>query len=122
MAGSSDYFVGGFLVYSNPMKHSALGVDPALIEKYTAVSEEVARGMAEGARERTGATYALSTTGEAGPGSSTGAPVGTVYIGLAGPEGTQAKRFNFPGDRTRVRMFAAQGALDYLRLWLSGRV
>jgi nicotinamide-nucleotide amidase len=117
--GISDHFLGGFLVYCNPMKQTALGVDPGLIEKFTAVSEEVARAMAEGARERTGATYAISTTGEAGPDSATGAPVGTVYIGLAGPEGTEAKRFNFPGDRTRVRLFAAQAALDYLRQHLS---
>jgi nicotinamide-nucleotide amidase len=118
IAGSSKYFVGGFLAYSNRMKQEVLGVDAALIQEHTAVSEEVARAMAEGARARSGAVYAVSTTGEAGPESSTGAPVGTVYVGIAGPDKSEARRFNLPGDRTRVRMFAAQGALDYLRRWL----
>jgi nicotinamide-nucleotide amidase len=116
VAGSSDYFLGGFLVYSNLMKENLLGVDASLIEGHTAVSKEVACAMAEAARSRTGAVYAVSTTGEAGPESSTPSPPGTVYIGFAGPGGPpEARRFNFPGDRTRVRMFAAQGALDYLR-------
>jgi nicotinamide-nucleotide amidase len=115
VAGSSEYFVGGFLAYSNRMKRDALGVDASLIERHTAVSDEVARAMAEGARARCGATYAISTTGEAGPESGSGAPVGTVYIGLAGPQGSEARRFNFPGDRQRVRLFATQGALDFLR-------
>ncbi len=116
VAGSSDYFVGGFLVYSNLMKENLLGIDPALIERHTAVSQEVACAMAEAARSRTGATYAISTTGEAGPESSTPSPPGTVFIGFAGPGNLlEARRFSFPGDRTRVRMFASQGALDYLR-------
>jgi nicotinamide-nucleotide amidase len=114
--GSSDYFSGGFVVYSNRMKENLLGIDRALIERYGAVSEEVARAMAQCARVRSGATYAVSTTGEAGPESSTGVPVGTVYVGFAGPdEDVKARKLNLPGDRTRIRMFAAQGALDYLR-------
>jgi nicotinamide-nucleotide amidase len=114
--GSSDYFLGGFLVYSDEMKQSLLGVDPALIKGRTAVSAEVAQAMAEQARSRTGATYAISTTGEAGPESNTGAPVGTVYIGIAGPEGpSEARKLNLPGDRARIRMFATQAALDTLR-------
>jgi len=76
----------------------------------------VAQAMAEQARARTGATYAVSTTGEAGPGSSTGAPVGTVYIGIAGPGGdSEARKLNLPGDRARIRIFATQAALDALR-------
>jgi nicotinamide-nucleotide amidase len=114
--GSSDYFAGGFIVYSNRMKEIALGVDPDLIATHTAVSEEVARAMAHGARIRAGATYAISTTGEAGPESSTGLPVGTVYVGFAGPDNVvEAQKFNLPGDRARIRMFATQGALDFLR-------
>ena len=113
--GSSDYFVGGFLAYSNQMKTGLLGVDPELLARHTAVSAEVARAMAEGARSKTSSTYAISTTGEAGPESSTGAPVGTVFAGFAGPQGSQARKFNMPGDRDRIRGFAAQGALDYLR-------
>jgi len=82
----------------------------------------VARAMAQCARSRAGATYAVSTTGEAGPESSTGVPVGTVYTGFAGPDGAvDARKFNLPGDRTRIRMFAAQGALDYLRRRILGR-
>ena len=125
--GSSDYFAGGFVVYSNRMKENLLGVDPALIERHGAVSEEVACAMAECARSRSGATYAVSTTGEAGPESSTGVPVGTVYVGIAGPglathnDVAEARKFNLPGDRTRIRMFATQGALDYLRRRILGR-
>jgi len=116
VAGSSDYFLGGFVVYSNGMKEQALGVDPELIARHTAVSGEVAEAMAAQARARTGADYAVSTTGEAGPKTRTGAPPGTVFVGLAGPEGPpESRRFNLPGDRTRVRMFATQAALDMLR-------
>jgi nicotinamide-nucleotide amidase len=114
--GSSDYFLGGFLVYTDQMKTALLGVDPGLIERHTAVSEEVARAMADGARSRTGSTYALSVTGEAGPESSSGIPLGTVFIGLAGPDSsTETRRIQWPGDRARVRSLAAQHALDFLR-------
>ena len=116
IAGSSDYFVGGFLVYTDAMKTTLLGVDPALIASHTAVSEEVAVAMALGARERTGSTYALSVTGEAGPESATGQPIGTVFAGFAGPNSvTDVRRFNSPGDRNRVRTLAAQYTLDFLR-------
>jgi nicotinamide-nucleotide amidase len=116
VAGSSKYFVGGFLVYSDSMKEQLLGVDRHLIDAHTAVSEEVACAMAEGARKRTGSTYAVSVTGEAGPESASGAPVGTVFIAVAGPyQTTEARRLQLPGDRARVRIFAAQAALDFLR-------
>ena len=119
--GSSDYFVGGFLVYSDRMKTELLGVAPELIERCTAVSEDVARAMAEGARWRTGSTFAISITGEAGPESSTGVPPGTVFIGFAGPDGSSgARHFQWPGDRTRVRSLATQNALDFLRRKLTG--
>jgi nicotinamide-nucleotide amidase len=119
--GSSDYFSGGFVVYSNRMKENLLGIDPELIERHGAVSEEVACAMAQRARFRSGATYAVSTTGEAGPESGSGVLVGTVFAGFAGPdEAVEALKFNFPGDRTRIRMFAAQGALDYLRRRILG--
>jgi len=119
VAGSSDYFVGGFLVYTDRMKTELLGIDAALIAQHTAVSEEAARGMALGSKTRTGSTYAISVTGEAGPKSSTGAPVGTVFIGFAGPNGTEARPFQFGGDRNRVRTLAAQTALDFLRRQIS---
>jgi len=116
VAGSSDYVVGGFLVYTDAMKTRLLGVDAGLLAQYSAVSEQAAQAMAAGARARTGSTYALSVTGEAGPESQTGAPVGTVIVGLAGPEGApQAFRYQLFGDRNGVRARAAQWALDELR-------
>jgi nicotinamide-nucleotide amidase len=114
--GSSDYFAGGFLVYNDAMKTQLLGVDAALIAKHTAVSEEVAKAMAAGARARTNSTYAVSVTGEAGPESQTGAPVGTVVIGFAGVQGEpEAATYRLFGDRNGVRARSAQWALDYVR-------
>jgi len=120
VAGSSDYFVGGFLTYTDRMKTALLGVSEELMLEHTAVSEEAAREMARGARERTGSTWALSVTGVAGPGGGTEAtPVGTVIIGVAGPDGIATRRERLPGDRTLVRTLATQLALDLLRLRLS---
>jgi nicotinamide-nucleotide amidase len=113
--GSSNYFVGGFLVYSDAMKISLLGVDPKIVETHTSVSEEAARAMAEGARKKTESTYAISVTGEAGPDSATGAPVGTVFIGFAEPSASDVWKVQFPGERARVRLMAAQTALNFLR-------
>ncbi|HXN46614.1 MAG TPA: CinA family nicotinamide mononucleotide deamidase-related protein, partial [Bryobacteraceae bacterium] len=119
VAGSSDYFVGGFLTYTDGMKTALLGVGEELLRAHTAVSEEAAREMARGARERTGSTWALSVTGVAGPGGGTEAtPVGTVIIGVAGPDGVTTRREPLPGDRTLVRTLATQLALDMLRLRL----
>ena len=114
--GSSDYFVGGVVAYSDRIKTALLGVDAALIAKHTAVSEEVAIAMAEGVRNRAGARFAISTTGEAGPDSSTGAAVGTVFVGFAA-EGCppEARRYHMPGGRDRVRGFTTQAALEFLR-------
>lgn len=114
--GSSAYFLGGVLAYSDQVKTKLLGVDSALIEQHTSVSEEVAKAMAEGVRARTGATFAISTTGEAGPESSTGLPVGTVFVGFSA-EGCppEARRSQMPGGRDRVRGFATQAAMEYLR-------
>lgn len=117
--GSSDYFLGGFLTYNNAMKTAQLGVPEKLIAEHTTVSEPVARAMAEGARERTGATWAVSVTGEAGPESSSGAAVGTLWIGIAGPSGVEAQQLKFPGDRERVRTWGAQAVLNLLRLRMS---
>jgi nicotinamide-nucleotide amidase len=109
---SSDYFLGGFLAYSDQMKTRLLGVPPAMLLEHTAVSEPVAKAMAEGARERTGSDYALSITGYAGP---DGEKVGLVFIGLATPNGSEARRVQLPGDRERVRAFSTNTALDLLR-------
>jgi nicotinamide-nucleotide amidase len=109
---SSDYFLGGFLTYSDQMKIKLLGVTPEMLAEHSAVSESVARAMAEGARERTGSDYALSITGYAGP---DGEKVGLVFIGLATPNGSEARRVQFPGDRERIRAFSTNIALDLLR-------
>ena len=109
---SSDYFLGGFLAYSDQMKTRLLGVPPEMLVEHTAVSEPVAKAMAEGANERTGSDYALSITGYAGP---DGEKVGLVFIGLATPNGSEARRVQFPGDRERVRAFSTNIALDLLR-------
>jgi nicotinamide-nucleotide amidase len=115
VAGSSDYFIGGFIVYSDAMKTSLLGIDPALIEAHTSVSEEVARAMAAGARSKSGSTYAISITCEAGPRSATAAAPGTVFLGFASEAGTDARKLHLPGDRNRIRNLAAQSALDFVR-------
>jgi nicotinamide-nucleotide amidase len=116
VAGSSDYFVGGFVTYTKKMKAELLGVPEETLAAHGAVSQQTAEAMALGARRRTGATYALSITGVAGPGSGgESAAVGMVYIGLADINGCQVSHRQFLGDRARVRAFAAQMALDMLR-------
>lgn len=114
--GSSAWFAGGFIVYGTAMKTRLLGIDPALVSRHGVVSEPVAVAMAESARDRTGAAYALSITGEAGPDPSTpGIEPGTVWIGLATPLSASARLFRFAPGRERVRRWAVQNAL-YL-LW-----
>jgi nicotinamide-nucleotide amidase len=121
VAGSSDYFAGGFLTYTDRMKTALLGVPEQVLREHTAVSEPVAEAMACGAREHTGATWALSVTGVAGPdGGTAAAPVGTVIVGLAGPAGCRSRRVIFIGDREQVRTLATQLALDMLRRELAG--
>lgn len=117
--GASGAFVEGFVTYSNAAKVRSLGVKEETLRAHGAVSEECAREMAEGARRQTGATWALSVTGVAGPdGGSEEKPVGTVYIGLSGPDGTSAQHFQFVGDRSWNRTLSCQNALNLLRLKL----
>ena len=114
--GASEVFIAGSVPYANEAKTDMLDVDPKLIEKHGAVSEEVARALAEGARARARSTYALATTGIAGPsGGSNEKPVGTVYIALAAPDETVAKKLFFPSDRKTFKELAAQAAFDLLR-------
>ena len=114
--GSSDYFLGGFVVYNRRMKAALLGIDEALIEQYGPVSTEVAELMANAARLRTGATYSLAITGNAGPGTDgPQAPAGTMYVALADASGASVIYRQFFGDRARVKQFAGQMALDMLR-------
>jgi nicotinamide-nucleotide amidase len=114
--GSSAYFLGGFITYSNRMKMDWLGVPEETIAQFGAVSKETAEAMALGARRRTGSTYALAITGVAGPdGGSEAKPVGTVFVALADAAGCNVLHRQFIGDRTRIRQFATQMALDMLR-------
>ncbi|MCX8160450.1 MAG: competence/damage-inducible protein A [Candidatus Saccharicenans sp.] len=117
--GSSDYFLEGVVTYSNRSKTLELGVPEELIADKGAVSEEVARAMAEGMRKKSGADFALSTTGIAGPGGGSQAkPVGLVYVALAFPGGSIVSRNLFRGSREQVKFQATQKALDMLRLKL----
>jgi nicotinamide-nucleotide amidase len=117
VSGASEVFVAGYVTYANAAKSDVLSVDPKLIDKHGAVSEAVARAMAEGARVRAASNYGLATTGIAGPtGGSDEKPVGTVYIALAsGDSETVARKFLFPTDRETFKQLAAQAALDLLR-------
>lgn len=120
--GASAFFIEGLVTYANKSKTLRLGVPEELIRTHGAASNAVARAMAEGACASARATYALATTGIAGPtGGSADKPVGLVFIALAGPEGTASQRMLFPGDRERVRRRAALTALNLLRLRLLGR-
>jgi nicotinamide-nucleotide amidase len=114
--GSSVVFLAGWVTYSNAAKQRFLGVRTETLEAHGAVSEQVAREMAEGARTGIGSNYAISVTGIAGPGGgSEDKPVGTVFIGLVGPfETVVERRFN-PFDRETFKQVTAQGALDLLR-------
>jgi nicotinamide-nucleotide amidase len=119
--GSSVYFLGGVVAYSNASKAALLGVPPALIEREGAVSEAVVRAMAEGARARFGSDFALATSGISGPEGGTAAkPVGLVWIALAAAGGTHADSFVFAVDRSRHRSLTAQVALDWVRRRLLG--
>ena len=116
IAGASEVFLEGLVTYSNDSKSDLLGVSSELIARHGAVSGEVARAMAEGARRRSGATYALATTGIAGPGGgSVDKPIGTVWIALSSSEETLAWKENFPSDRHTFKQMATQSALDRLR-------
>ena len=114
--GSSRSFVGGAVVYSDPLKAAFAGVSAELIAKHGAVSAEVAEALANGIRIRTGATLGLGITGIAGPsGATENKPVGLVYIALSDPNRTDVMDRTFRGDRQRIREFASQQALDLVR-------
>lgn len=116
VSGSSNYFLGGIVCYSNDLKTRLAGVPAELIETHGAVSKPVAQAMAEGARARCGASLAVGVTGVAGPNGGTAEkPVGLVFIALADERGSQVREFHFPGSRERVRQWASQMALEMLR-------
>jgi competence/damage-inducible protein CinA-like protein len=119
--GASEVFPGGVVAYADAAKRTLLGVPEALLAEHGAVSEPVARAMAEGARARFGADLALATTGISGPGGgSAEKPVGLVYLALADGAHTHVDHFVFPLDRSRHRRLTAQVALDWVRRWLLG--
>ena len=114
--GSSSYFLGGVVCYSNDLKTAWADVPAELIESKGAVSPEVAQALAQGIRRRIGATLGIGITGVAGPsGGSPEKPVGLIYIALADANGTRDRTMRFPGDRERIRWHASQAALDMLR-------
>lgn len=118
--GSSAYYYGGAVCYSNEAKMTWLGVDPTLIDQYGAVSAEVAGAMADGIQRRTQCTIGLSVTGIAGPGGATPTkPVGMVYVGLAmSDRPTATMAFHFHGPREVIKLRASQAALNWVRLVL----
>ncbi len=127
--GSSTWYPGGVVCYSNPLKERLVGVPREVLAEHGAVSRQVAHALATGARERVGATYGLGITGVAGPGGgSEDKPVGTVHLALAGPSAEAGvasaildhRRVRFPGDRDRVRWMSTQLALEMLRRHLLG--
>jgi nicotinamide-nucleotide amidase len=116
LSGSSRYFLGGAVVYSNPLKTAFADVPAGVIEKHGAVSHEVAAALAEGIRKRCGATLGIGITGVAGPtGGTPEKPVGLVFHALASEKGTDVVERKFPGDRQRIRWYASQQALDMVR-------
>ena len=119
IAGSSSYYFGGAVTYANEAKINFLGVNAATLEKHGAVSQETAREMSRGIREKTGATIALSVTGIAGPsGGTPEKPVGTVWMSIAQEGRHEARLFQLHGDRERIIQGASQAALNWLRTTL----
>lgn len=116
ISGSSRYFLGGAVVYSNTLKTELAGVPAEMIDRHGAVSREVAAALAEGIRYRCESTLGVGITGVAGPGGGTAEkPVGLVFHAVANDRGTEVVQRNFPGDRKRIRRFASTMALDMLR-------
>jgi nicotinamide-nucleotide amidase len=123
ISGSSRYFLGGAVVYSDALKTIFAGVPADLVAAKGPVSSEVARSLAEGIRARTGSSLGISITciagpGPGAPGPDADKPIGLVYIALASEQQTQVKELNIPGDRERVRWWASQNALELIRLHL----
>jgi nicotinamide-nucleotide amidase len=123
-AGASDWFLGSAVAYQPSLKQTWASVRAETLERFGAVSGEVAMELARGVRGQAGASYGVSITGYAGPtGGTAQDPVGTVYLGLADGDGRAGvERHSFIGDRERVRQFAAHHALDFLRRALKGEL
>ncbi len=117
--GSSEVYLGGVVTYSTHLKVSLLGVPVEVVDGPGVVSAECAEAMATGVRRLTGSTYALSTTGVAGPDSQEGKPAGTVYVGLAGPTGVRSVALELAGSREAIREQTVTAALSALSEQLS---
>ena len=116
VSGSSDVFGYGFVTYANEAKQGLVGVNPGTLEKYGAVSSQTAMEMAKGAREKAGSDIGVSTTGIAGPGGGTEEkPVGLVYIGCCIKGKTVVRKYQFTGNRQKIREHAVVSALVLLR-------
>jgi nicotinamide-nucleotide amidase len=114
--GSSTYLDRGVVTYSNKAKQELLGVSPAILRKYGAVSAQVAEAMAKGIRAKSHVDLGVSVTGIAGPGGgSAKKPVGLVYMAIDGPHGSQSQRCQFWGNRTEIKFRSSQAALDMIR-------
>jgi nicotinamide-nucleotide amidase len=118
--GSSQVFAGGIIAYSNEIKENILGVDPALIQEHTVVSEEVANAMADAAREKFGTTWGIATTGIAGPGDYLGIAEGTVWIAVRGPV-NESLQLQLDSGRDAIRTGAISSALGTFARILSSR-
>lgn len=115
VAGASAVFRGSVVAYATDLKTALLDVPASTVERVGVVSAEVAQAMADGVRRRCGATWALSTTGVAGPDEQEGKPVGTVFVGWAGPAGSGAERVELHGERAEIREATCLHALSSLR-------
>jgi nicotinamide-nucleotide amidase len=113
--GASEAFLGGATVYTLAAKAALLGLDPGWLGRVGTVSEACAKALAEASRQRLGTTWGLGLCGNAGPCAEGVEPVGTVFVALAGPAGTQARRLQIPGDRVDIQLRGAAQALDLLR-------
>ncbi len=121
VAGSSDYFTGGLVTYSNDLKTGLVDVPADVLEAHGAVSAQVARAMAEGARRRLAVDLAVAVTGVAGPDGGTAAkPVGLTYIAVADSDGDDVRRHVWDSDRTGNKRLSAAAALGFLLARLSG--
>ena len=115
VSGSSEYFMGGIVTYSNESKAEHLGIPSAIIKRYGAVSSQVARKMAQGVRKAFNTTFGLSTTGVAGPtGGTRRSPVGRVFIGIASGKRTWVRKLDLKGSRREIREKAAEESLEFL--------
>lgn len=114
VSGASAVYLGGAITYATAMKHVLADVPDAVLGAHGPVARETAVAMASGIRARTGSTWALATTGVAGPDTQDGHPVGEVWIALSGPDATQAFERHFPGGRPEIRRAAVAAALQVL--------